>query len=62
VPQRTQNAFHHPFEIGINIRIPEAKNPEALRLQKSVARLIGSSAVRHSMLPAVTFDDKFAAK
>ena len=60
--QHTQNAFHHPGEIGIDIRIPESKNPEALRLQKGVARLIRSSAFEHSMLTAVGFDDEFRPK
>jgi hypothetical protein len=62
VSQRTQNFFHYSRKIGINIRIPKPKNPEALRLQKGVARLIGSSAVRHSVLTAVSLDSKFATK
>jgi hypothetical protein len=40
VLQRIEDAFNHAREIGIDIRIPESKNFEALRLQKCVANLI----------------------
>ena len=60
--QRTQNAFHHSREIGINVRIPESKNSEALRLQKGVANLIRSSALRHSVLAAICFDNELASE
>jgi hypothetical protein len=38
--QRAKDAFHDPGEIGIDIRIPESQNAEALRLQEGVANLI----------------------
>jgi hypothetical protein len=56
--QCTQNAFHHTFEIGVDVRIPESKNLEALRLQKSVANLIRACALEHSMLTAIGFYDE----
>ena len=60
--QGTENAFHHPGEIGINVRIPKSKNSEALRLQKGVANLIRSSALRHSVLAAICFDNELASE
>jgi hypothetical protein len=54
--QRTQNAFHHSGEIGIDIRISEPKNRKSLRLQKSVANLIRSGALRHPVLTAIRLD------
>ena len=60
--QRAQNAFHHPREIGVDIRIPESKNFEALRLQEGVANLIRSSAVRQAMLTAVSFNDELGSE
>src|SRR4051812_18874003 len=35
--QRAHDALHHPGEIVIDIRIPEPKNPEAVREEKCVA-------------------------
>ena len=56
--QCTQNAFHHAFEIGVDVRIPESKNLEALRLQKTVAKLIRARALGHSVLTAIGFYDE----
>jgi hypothetical protein len=56
--QGTENAFHHPREIGINVRIPESRNSEALRLQKGIANLIRPGALRHSVLTAICFDNE----
>ena len=52
----------HPGEIGIDIRIPKSQNPEVLRLQESVANLIRSIAVRHSVLTAVGFNDELGSE
>jgi hypothetical protein len=60
--QRTQNAFHHPREIGVDIRIPESNDFEALRLQEGVANLIRSNTVRHAVLTAVGFDDELGSE
>src|SRR5713226_3216531 len=62
IPQRTQNAFHHPGEIAINVRIPESKNSKTLRLQKGVANLIRSSTLRHSVLTTVCFDNELRSE
>jgi hypothetical protein len=60
--ERTQNAFHHAREIGINVRIPKSENSETLRLQKSVASLIGSSTRRHSVLTTICFDNELGSE
>jgi hypothetical protein len=60
--QRTQNAIHHPGEIGVNLRIPEPKNSKALRLQKGVANLIGSSTPPHSVLATICFDNELGSE
>src|SRR6266849_1809330 len=62
IPQRTQNAFHYPSEIAINVRIPESKNSKTLRLQKGVANLIRSSTLRHSVLTTVCFDNELRSE
>jgi hypothetical protein len=56
--QRVQNAFHDASEIVIDIRIPEPKNPEALREEKCVANLIPLRAKKRSMLTSVGLDDE----
>jgi hypothetical protein len=56
--QRSQDAFHDPGEILVNIGIPEPKNSEALREQKCVTILIGLRARRQSMMTSVGLDDE----
>jgi hypothetical protein len=60
--QRSQNAFHHAVETGINVRIPESENPEPLRLQKGIASPIRTNAVRHSVLTTVGLNDELGSE
>ena len=60
--QRAKDGFHHPDEIGIDIRIPKSQNPETLRLQESVASLIRTMAVRQAVVTAVGFNDELGSE
>ena len=57
--ERSENCREHSLSIGKHIVVPEPQNTEALRLQKSIAPLVG---VTFNMLRSVCLDDHSRGK